>query len=136
MLNKTGPFRIVPRPEGVTSRYSLVVVDGEGKPHLPLTRFYEKAQQGLTEGTARTYLHTLLPYFEYLSIDKWRQHRDDRWDSEPEAVQESVRDYLVEFLACKVQCKDAYERVSLTARSPGTVRVFLHSSCFTPSCGG
>ncbi len=125
MLNKTGLFHAVPRPEGVTSRYSLVVVDSEGKPHLPLTRFYEKAQQGLADGTARTYLQALLPYFGYLSTDNWRQHRGDRWDSTPEAVQESVRDYLVELLACKVQCKDAYELVSLTAQSPSTVRVFL-----------
>lgn len=125
MLNKTDLFRAVPRPEGVTSRYSLVVVDGEGRPHLPLTRFYEKALQGLSDGTARTYLHALLPYFGYLSIDNWRRHRGDRWDSVPEAVQESVRDYLVECLACKVQRKDVYELVSLTAQSPSTVRVFL-----------
>src|SRR5438105_2929023 len=118
MLNKTDLFRIVPRPEGVTSRYSLVVVDGEGKPHLPLTRFYDKAQQGLSDGAARTYLNVLLPYFQYLTTDSWRRHRDDHWDSPPDAVQQSVRDYLVEHFACKVQWRDTYERVSLTAKSP------------------
>lgn len=125
MLNKTGMFRAVPRPEGVTSHYSLVVVDGEGRPHLPLTKFYDKARQGLSDGAARTYLHVLLPYFGYLSTDHWRRHRGDRWDSPPEAVQESVRDYLVERLACKIQPKDTYMQVSLTAHSPSTVRVFL-----------
>src|SRR5258708_30589995 len=127
MLNKTDLFRVVPRPEGVTSRYSLVVVDGEGRPHLPLTRFYEKALQGLSDGTARTYLHALLPYFGYLNTNNWRRHRGDRWDSVPEAVQESIRDYLVECLACRGQRKDVYELVSLTAQSPSTVRVFLSS---------
>ena len=118
-------FRSVPRPEGVTSRYALVVVDGDGKPHLPLTRFYDLACQALSAGAARTYLNALLPYFAYLSADKWRLHRQDRWDSPPEAVQLSVRDYLVYQLECKVRWRDTYELVSLTARSPSTVRVFL-----------
>ena len=120
-----GSFRTVPRPEGVTSRYALVVVDGDGRPHLPLTRFYDLACQALSVGAARTYLNALLPYFAYLSADKWRRHREDRWDSPPEAVQQSVHDYLVYQLACKVRWQDTYELVSLTARSPSTVRVFL-----------
>jgi integrase len=125
MSQTVGGFRAVPRPEGVTSRYSLVVVDGEGWPHLPLTRFYDLARQGLSDGAARTYLNALLPYFGYLYADEWRRHRGDCWDSPPEAVQQSVRDYLVYQLACKVRWRDTYELVSLTARSPGTVRVFL-----------
>jgi integrase len=125
MSQTAGVFRAVPRPEGVTSRYSLVVVDGDGRPHLPLTRFYDLACQGLSVGAARTYLNALLPYFGYLFADKWRRHRGDRWDGPPEAVQQSVRDYLVYQLACKVRWRDTYELVSLTARSPGTVRVFL-----------
>jgi integrase len=118
-------FRAVSRPEGVSSRYALVVVDGDGRPHLPLTKFYDLACQGLTDGAARTYLNALIPYFGYLSTDEWRRHREDRWDSPPEAVQQSVRDYLVYQLACKVRWRDTYELVSLTARSPSTVRVFL-----------
>lgn len=125
MLNNTGHFRIVARPKDVESRFSLLVVDGEGKPHLPLTRFYDHIVRGLSDGAARTYLNTLLPYFRYLSTDEWRRHRGDQWDSPPEAVQESVRDYLVDSLACKVQWRDTYEQVFLTARSPSTVRVFL-----------
>jgi integrase len=42
-----------------------------------------------------------------------------------EAVQQSVHDYLVYQLACKVRWRETYEQVSLTARSPSTVRVFL-----------
>ncbi len=125
MFQSTNVFHAVPRPEGFTSRYSLVIVDGGGRPHLPLTRFYDLALQGLSAGAARTYLNVLLPYFAYLTTDDWRRHRGDRWDGPREAVQESVRDYLVYQLACKVRWRETYEQVSLTARSPSTVRVFL-----------
>jgi integrase len=125
MFQEANTFHAVPRPQGVTSRYFLVVVDGAGRPHLPLTRFYDLALQGLSDGAARTYLNVLLPYFTYLATDDWRRHRGDRWDSPPEAVQQSVRDYLVYRLACKVRWRETYEQVSLTASSPSSVRVFL-----------
>jgi hypothetical protein len=109
MFQIAGVFHAVPRPEGVTSRYSLVVVDGGGRPHLPLTRFYDLALQGLSDGAARTYLNVLLPYFGYLATDDWRHHRGDRWDCPPEAVQQSVHDYLVYKLSCKVRWRETYE---------------------------
>jgi integrase len=125
MNQRACAFRTVRRPKGVSSRYSLIVVDEDERPHLPLTRFYYETLQALCEGTTRTYLNTLLPYFTYVATDDWRQRRGDRWDSEPEAVQESVRDYLVHTLRCKVRRHTTYELVSLTAQSPNTVRVFL-----------
>jgi hypothetical protein len=72
MFQNTGAFHAVSRPEGVTSRYSLVVVDGGGRPHLPLTRFYDLALQWLSDGAARTYLNVLLPYFAYLDTSHRR----------------------------------------------------------------
>jgi hypothetical protein len=125
MTSITHSFRTVERPEGVSSRYALLVVDCDGKPHLPLTQFYHDIQQALSGGTCRTYLHTLLPYFTYLSTDSWRRERGDRWDSEPAAVRESVRDYLMHQFGCKVRRHQTYEIVALTAHSPSTVRVFL-----------
>jgi len=125
MVKKLGGFYVVSRPPGISSKYTLIVVDGEGKPHLPLTRFYKETQQALSDGTARTYLNTLLPYFTYLSRDEWRRHREDQWNSAPEAVQESVRDYLVHCLHCKIRRHDRYELVNLTGKSPNTVRLFL-----------
>lgn len=130
MFQNTDVFHAVPRPEGVTSRYSLVVVDGGGRPYLPLTRFYDLARHELSDGAARTYLNVLLPYFTYLVTDDWRRRRSDQWDSTPEAVQQSVRDYLVYQLACKVRWRETYEQVSLTARSPSSVRVFLSALKF------
>jgi integrase len=125
MLNILGTFRAVSRPEGVASRYQLIVVDPEGRPHLPLTRFYEQTTQVLSDGTARTYLNQILPYFHYLGTDDWRCHRSDTWDSPPEAVRESVRDYLVESLHCKAQPKETYQFIWPTSKSPSTVHVFL-----------
>lgn len=125
MITTTRAFRTVARPEGVSSRYVLLVVDGDGKPHLPLTQFYHDTQQALTDRTSKTYLRALLPYFTYLSTDAWRHERGDHWDSEPEAVRESVRDYLIQMLGCKVRRIQTYEVVALTSHSPSTVRVFL-----------
>lgn len=124
MLQISSGFHTVPRPKGVTSRYFLLVVDGEGRPHLPLTRFYDKAKQWLADGTARTYLNNLLPFFGYLITDERRRSRGDQWDSPPAAVQESIRDYLVYRLGCKVQPHDTYAEVSLAIQSPSTVRLF------------
>ena len=101
------------------------MVDEKGIPHLPLTTFYQHMQQQLSDGAARTYLNSLRPYFSYLAADEWRQRRGDRWDSDPEAVQESVREYLLRHLGCKVRRRQSYEEVSLTAHSPNTVHIFL-----------
>jgi hypothetical protein len=124
-MKMTHQFRVVRRPEGVASRYAILVVDSKGLPHRPLTTFYHELQQYVADGTAHTYLNTLLPYFSYLTTDGWRLHRQDGWQSPPEAVRESVRDYLVEYLHCKAQPKDTYQLVRLTVKSPSTVRVFL-----------
>jgi hypothetical protein len=113
-------WHIVQRPEGMTSRYTAVVVDSSGLPHLPLTIFYHEVQHYVASGTARTYLNALLPFFAYLASDPWRVHRQDRWESEPEAVRQAVRDYLVEQFHCKVRHKHTYQLITLTAKSPST----------------
>ncbi len=103
MIEGTQIFHAIPRPKNVLSEYSLVVVDGNGKPHRMLTIFYDELLHELSDGAARTYLNNLLPYFTYLATDTWRQHRNDTWESPPEAVRESVRDYLLRKLQCKVR---------------------------------
>ncbi len=118
-------FHIVRRPEGIMSQFEVLVADGRGCPHLPLTRLYQRLLQELSRGAARTYLMALLPYFSFLEIDNWRRQRNDRWDSPPECVREAVRDYLLQHLHCKVRRHGAYELVALSAQSPSTVRVFL-----------
>jgi integrase len=118
-------FHIVRRPEGIVNQFERVVVDGRGYPHLALTRCYQQFREALSDGTAHTYLMALLPYFSFLETDHWRQQRQDRWDSPPESIRESVRDYLLQQLHCKVRRYGMYEMVALSAQSPSTVRVFL-----------
>ncbi len=125
MIKNRHRFHTVRRPESVTSRYSLIVVDENELPHLPLTHFYHITKQFLDDGTVRTYLQMLLPYFTYLATNAWRCQREDEWSSEPEAVRESVRDYLISHLHCKARSHDSYELVHLTNRSPSTTRIFL-----------
>jgi len=124
-LKQSQQFRAVRRPKDLSSPYALVVVDGSGIPHLPLTAFHHEMQRFLADGTAKTYPVTLLPYFDYLAADSWRQERKDRWDSPPEAVRESVRDFLVEQLHCKAQPRETDQLIRLTRKSPSTVHVFL-----------
>ncbi len=108
MTEESKPFRLVPRPEGVSSPYACIVVGGDG-----------------TDGAVRTYANALLPYFRYLETDPWRRQRADRWDGPPEVVRESVRDYLMLRLGCKVRLYESHALVKQTAQSPATVRVFL-----------
>ncbi|HYU73966.1 MAG TPA: site-specific integrase [Ktedonobacteraceae bacterium] len=118
-------FRIIRRPVTVNSAFSRGVVDAVGRPHLPLTTFYHRLTQQLADGTARTYLNSLLGFFTYLTTDSWRLQRGDQWNSPPDAIQEAIRDFLVEWLHCKVQPKNTYAFVTLTAHSPNTIRLFL-----------
>ncbi len=118
-------FHMVRRPEGNVSPFERIVVDSQGHPHLALTRLYQQLCQELSDGTAHTYLQALLPYFSFLEADPWRKQRQDRWDSPPESIRESVRDYLLKQLHCKVRRYGMYEVVKLSAKSPSTVRVFL-----------
>lgn len=124
-MGKSQQFQVVRRPKDLSSPYTLVVVDGSGTPHLPLTVYYHELQRSLADGTAKTYLTALLPYFTYLVTDSWRRERQDCWESPPEAVRESVRDFLVEHLSCKAQPRETYQLVVLTGKSPKTVHVFL-----------
>jgi len=118
-------FRVIRRPITVSSTFSLAVVDVVGRPHLPLTTFYHQLSQQLSDRTARTYLNSILGFFTYLTTDPWRQKRGDQWNSPPDALQEAIRDFLVERLYCKVRPKNTYAFVALTARSSNTIHVFL-----------
>ncbi len=125
MMTQIKGFHIVRRPEGIVSQFDVLVADGSGRPHLALTRFYQRFLQELSHGAARTNLMALLPYFSFLETDHWRRQRNDRWDSPPECIREAVHDYLLQRLHCKVRRYGAYELVALSAQSPSTVRVFL-----------
>ncbi len=60
MMTQTKGFHIVRRPEEIVSQFERIVVDGQGHPHLALTRLYQQLRQELSDGTAHTYLQALL----------------------------------------------------------------------------
>src|SRR5258708_15599693 len=118
-------YQLVRRPGDVASPFAYAVVDGEGLPHLPLTEFGQALRDELAEGTARTYLNVVLPYFAYLDADAERRRRGNPWDCPPQAVRRAVRAYLTDRLGCAVEERDDHVLVTRTARSAPTVQPFL-----------
>ncbi|WP_245838232.1 site-specific integrase [Paenibacillus sp. FSL H7-0942] len=47
------------------------------------------------------------------------------WNDEPQAVNEAVRQYLLDQMNCKIRSRDGYEGVYLTKKSSKTVQLFL-----------
>jgi hypothetical protein len=68
LLIKT--YRIVRRPPDTRHGYPVIVFDRNNKIHLPLTVFAKEALAATSQGTANTYLNTILPFFSWLEIDQ------------------------------------------------------------------
>src|SRR2546421_11657457 len=101
-MRQSQQFHAVRRPKNVSSPYALVVADGSGIPHLPLTVFYHELQRFLPEGPAKTYLATLLLYFDCLHPCSWRRDRAHREDSAPVEFPVRVQDIQIEHVQCIV----------------------------------
>ncbi|GLV53153.1 hypothetical protein KDH_00250 [Dictyobacter sp. S3.2.2.5] len=129
MSPSSGAFRCISCPEGVTSRYQVVVVDGRGTPQYALTEFAFQMDRILSAGAARTYVRALLPYFTSLCGEESAcspgTSQESTWNREPEEVRESVRAYVVERLRCQARRLQGYEVIGLGPESASTVRVFL-----------
>lgn len=113
-------------PEGVKSRYELLVFTGD-HPFLPLTDFYHDCKGRISQSSALSYLQTLLPFFTWL--DKHSNYQGSRvqWSDSPEAIRVAIEDYLMNEMSCKVKEKDTFRFVNLTQKSPNTVNRFLSS---------
>lgn len=112
-------------PEGVESRYELLVFDSRDEPFLPLTDFYHDCIGRIDKTSALSYLQCLLPFFDWLS--RWSNVQGKRaaWNGQPEAVRIAVKDYLMDEMACKVGEKDTFRFIKLTQKSPNTVYRYL-----------
>ena len=116
-------FQLVGR--GSTGAFGILVFDRNKRLHFPLTVFAAEAVKRLSGSTARVYLNAVIPFFYWLEQEQ-SQGGACRWEEEPEAVQRSVGDYLVERLKCKVrEHYTGFQVVSLTSGTQSTVRVFL-----------
>jgi hypothetical protein len=115
-------FRKIAGPSG--GRYELLIVDGNGKPVSHLCEWYRLRKQPGQNGTRRTYLNFLQPFFAYILSHGYA------WNAEPSQIRSYVKAFLLEDLACQVSrdtTLDGY-RIELTGSSPlsaSSLRVLL-----------
>lgn len=127
-----GTYHFVPRPVDTQHQHPYLVFDEQDRLHFHLTVFAKEAVSQLSEGTARTYLYAVLPFFTFLDTDLWQQRAARRWDASPDTVRQAVDDYLVQHLQCKVRPhRHDFQLVSLTQGTRNTVHIFLSGlKCF------
>ncbi|MCY9698126.1 tyrosine-type recombinase/integrase [Paenibacillus alginolyticus] len=118
-------FFHVYRPEGVNSKYRLIVFDDSKEAFIPLTEFYNDQVKRISESSVIAYLNTLEPFFYWLKHKGRYKASKVCWDDEPEAVKEVVRQYLLDQMHCKIRGRDGHEGVYLTSKSSKTVQLFL-----------
>ena len=108
-------------PDG---RYEVLIVDGTGKPVSHLCEWHRLRKQAGPNGTRRTYLNLLQPFFAYLLSHGYA------WNAEPSQIHSYVKTFLLEDLSCEVSrdtTLDGY-RITLTGSSPlsqSSLRVLL-----------
>ncbi len=112
-------------PEGIESRYELLVFNGENEPFLPLTDHYHDCIGRNDKSTALSYLKCLLPFFSWLDQSSNYQGKQVQWNEPPEAIRVAVEGYLMNEMRCKVREKNTFRLVNRTSKSPNTVNRFL-----------
>lgn len=112
-------------PQGIKSRYELLVFDGKRVPFLPLTEHYHDCIGRIDKSSALSYLKCLLPFFRWLDESSNYQGERVKWDDRPEAIRVAVEDFLMNEMDCKVREKGTFRFVNRTSKSPNTVNRFL-----------
>ncbi|MGO4373466.1 tyrosine-type recombinase/integrase [Paenibacillus sp. MCAF20] len=113
------------RPEGVNSKYRLIVFDDSKEAFIPLTEYFHDQVNRINESSVIAYLNTLEPFFYWLKHKSRYKARAVWWDDEPEAVKEAVRQYMLDQMNCKIRGREGHEGVYLTSKSSNTVQLFL-----------
>src|SRR5436305_2049606 len=115
-------FRKIAGPP--SGRYEVLIVDGKGRPVSHLCEWYRLRKQPGPNGTRRTYLNFLQPFFAYLLSHGYV------WNAEPSQIRSYVKAFLLEDLSAQVSrdtVLDGY-RITLTGSSPlsaSSLRVLL-----------
>lgn len=112
-------------PEGIESRYELLVFNGKNEPFLPLIEHYHDCIGRIDKSFALSYLNCLLPFFRWLDDSSNFQGKRIQWNEPPETIRTAVEDYLMNEMGCKVREKDTFRFVNRTSKSPNTVNRFL-----------
>lgn len=119
-------YHFVTRPDAPVHGHPVLVFDCRNQLHVPLTVFAKEALARVSDGTARTYLNAVLPFFTFLDANEWQLRASKQWNSDPAVVRQAVDDYLVGQLRCKVRAhREGFQLVMITAGTRSTVRVFL-----------
>src|SRR5438128_9116293 len=87
-------LRTMAGPEG--GRYELIVVDSKGYPVSHLTEWYRLRKSPGPNGTRRTYLAFLRPFFGYLIQQGYA------WNSETKLIRRYIQAFLRDKIACQV----------------------------------
>ncbi|MGN7300579.1 tyrosine-type recombinase/integrase [Ferdinandcohnia sp. SAFN-114] len=112
-------------PDGVESRFEMLVFDRQNQPFLPLTVHYHDCIGRISKSSALSYVQCLLPFFTWLDQFSNFQGKQVKWDDSPDIIRIAVEDYLMNEMACKVREKDTFRFVNRTNKSPNTVNRFL-----------
>jgi len=92
---------------------------------MPLTEFYHDQVNRISESSVIAYLNCLEPFFYWMKYKSLYKEEPVWWDHKPAAVQETIRQYLLTRLYCKVRGRDGHEGVYITSKSSKTVQLFL-----------
>ncbi|MEH7110104.1 hypothetical protein [Bacillus sp. JJ1764] len=111
-------------PDGVISRYELLVFDCQNQPFLPLTEHYHDCLGRISKNSVLSYVRCLLPFFTWLDQFSNIQGNLVNWDDSPDIIRIAIEDYLMTEMACKVKEKDTFRFVNRTNKSPNTVNRF------------
>src|SRR6266849_2480540 len=105
-------LRKVSGPPG--GRYELIVVDSSGLSVSHVTEWYRLRKSPGPNGTRRTYLGFLLPFFGYLL------KKGHAWNHEPERIRTYIKAFFQEEVACKVSPDSTHDgyHLDLTGASP------------------
>ena len=112
-------------PDGVESRFELLVFNLQQQPFLPLTEHYHDCIGRISKSSALSYVQCLLPFFTWLDQFSNFQGNRVKWDDSPDIIRIAVEDYLMTEMACKVREIDTFRFVNRTNKSPNTVNRFL-----------
>src|SRR5258708_40257414 len=88
---------------GAAHRHPYLVFDCQGELHLPLIVLAKDALARLEPYSVKKYLTGILPWFTWLETDSWQVQANHHWTDAPQVVRETIREYLVSRLRCRMK---------------------------------
>jgi integrase len=104
------------------------VFDSQDRLDLPLTSFIKPVPRRLSPRSVRVYVHALMSFLAFVERRGAAPNKQLGWNTTPDRVRALAAQYLEEELGCVIrQHRLGFELVSVTAKSPSNVGVFLAS---------